>query len=315
MIDCKRIVILVLAGLLGATGCGKSDAAGDELPPARGEGAPPREALPALDRVDRSTADTASAGVTTGTTVAIRSAQIGPNASGVIATLPVDEGDAVARGDLLFRLDSRDAALQIKQAEATQRSAEVGLASATLEWERVQRLLAQNAIGQAQADRVKAQYDAALAGVDQAKVAVSMARKMLGDSAVRAPFAGVITQRLKSVGEMVTMMPPSVVLVLEDHARLELELRLPERALRTLKVGDRFTARFTAMGLERQADIVRISPNVDPRTRTVGMVAVVENADGTLKPGMLAEIELAGAAAVPPAAPADVADPAAENPR
>lgn len=309
MIDCKRIVMLVLAGLLGAAGCGKSDAAGSDLPPATGEGAPPRAELPEVGVAAPEASGAAAAGQTTGTTVAVTSAQIGPSASGIITTLAVDEGDTVKKGDLLFRLDTRDAALRVKQAEAALRSAEVGLASAKLEWDRVQRLLAQNAIGQAQADRVKSQYDGAVAGVDQAKVALSMARKMLADNTVRAPFDGVITQRLKSVGEMVTTMPPSVVFILEDHGTLELKFRLPERALRTVKAGDQVTARFTALGLERNAEIVRVSPNVDPRTRTVELVAVVDNPDRSLKPGMLAEIDMDDEVA--PAS--ESASPAPEN--
>jgi RND family efflux transporter MFP subunit len=316
MIDCPRIVILVLAALLGAAGCGKSDAARNELPPASGEGAPPRAELPDVAVTPPGASSAAAAGETTGTTVAVTSAQIGPNASGVISTLAVDEGDTVKKGDLLLRLDTRDAALRVKQAEAGLRSAEVGLASAQLEWDRVQRLLAQTAIGQAQADRVKAQYDGAVVGVDQAKVALSMARKMLGDNTVRAPFDGVITQRLKSVGEMVTTMPPAVVFILEDHSKLELKFRMPERALRTVRVGGKVTARFNALGLERSAEIVRVSPNVDPRTRTVELVAAVDNPDRTLKPGMLAEIEFDGEA---PAGPEGVSpagtEPAPEPPR
>ena len=91
-------------------------------------------------------------------------------------------------------------------------------------------------------------------------------------------------------------MPPTVVLVVEDHRTLELRFRLPERALMTLKVGNQVDAVFSSVGLKRAATVSRISPNVDPRTRTVEVVAEIPNAESELKAGMLADVRVGGGA-------------------
>jgi membrane fusion protein (multidrug efflux system) len=83
------------------------------------------------------------------------------------------------------------------------------------------------------------------------------------------------------------------VLIVQNQSQLELKFRLPERSLATVAPGGAITARFEALGAARPAKVLRINPTVDPRTRTFEVVAVLDNADGALKPGLLAEVDLA----------------------
>jgi RND family efflux transporter MFP subunit len=182
----------------------------------------------------------------------------------------------------------------VEQAQAALRSAEVGLSAAKVEHDRMERLLAQKATEQAQFDRVKATYDGAVVGVEQAKVALAQARRRLNDASVRSPIDGVVTDVRKNAGEMATMMPITVVVVIENQSTLELRFRLPESALSALAPGDKVIARFEAIGAERTATVNRISPAVDLRTRTFEVIANIENADGKLKSGMLAVVSLPG---------------------
>jgi RND family efflux transporter MFP subunit len=141
-------------------------------------------------------------------------------------------------------------------------------------------------------DQAQAAADGARVGVQQAEVALSMARKSLADATARSPIDGLVTAKLKNEGEMATMMPPTVVLVVQDQSVLELRLRLSEKSLIEVKVGEPVTAKFEALGITRQAKVSRINPSVDSRTRTVEVVADLPNADGALKSGLLAEVEL-----------------------
>ncbi|RMH39185.1 MAG: efflux RND transporter periplasmic adaptor subunit [Deltaproteobacteria bacterium] len=288
----RRWTAVSLAALaLGAAACSQ-ESSGPGIPPAAGPGAPPREPLPAIaGSADRAAAP-AAANVTTGTTFPIRSAQIGPNMSGVIAKLPVDEGDRVRKGDLLFRLRTTDLSLRVQQAKAALDAARVRLDAAKREYDRTRRLFDNNAVDQATWERVQAEYDGARAGVAAAEAALAVANQALADASVRSPIDGVVTRRFKNVGEMVTMMPPTVVLVVEDHSELELRFNLPTRVAAHVKVGDPVTARFDVTGATRVAEVSRISPNVDPRTRTVEVTARLHNEDGALKAGMLAKVEL-----------------------
>lgn len=306
------IPILLAAALASACSTKKDGAA--SMPPATGEGAPPRVALPDLAHAGGVAPSTPTGRTTTGTTFPRASAQVAPNMSGVLAQVAVEAGDRVKKGDLLFRLRGEDFELRVKQAQAALKSTEVALAAVKVEYERTQRLFEKNAVNQATWDQVQAQYQGAQVGVEAARVNLAMAQKARADAVVRSPIAGVVTAKLKNPGEMVTMMPPSVVVVVEDHSTLELRFRLPEGSLSAVAAGDVLEAKFTAAGIMREVKVVRISPNVDPMTRTIEVIAELPNPDGTLKAGMLAELELgsdhAGAAGAPAGTKAASADTA-----
>jgi RND family efflux transporter MFP subunit len=206
----------------------------------------------------------------------------------------------------LFRQDTGDASLRVQQAQAALEAARVNLRSTETEYNRIQSMFDQKASTGMQLDQVKAARDGARVGVQQAEVALSMARKSQADATVRSPIDGLVTAKLKSEGEMATMMPPTIVLVVQDQSVLELRFRLAERSLGDVKVGDTVKAKFDALGATREAKVTRIQPAVDPRTRTVEVVAELPNADGVLKSGLLAEVELTSgqsAAAPPPVNP------------
>jgi RND family efflux transporter MFP subunit len=263
------------------------------MPPAKGAGAPARPALPDTAQPEPSkTAEQPTADRTTGTTEPIDKAEVAPSMSAIIASIAVEEGQKVKKGQLLFRLRGSDMSLRVDQARSAQNSAEVNLAAAKVEYERMQRLLEKNAIEKAQFDRAKAQYDAARAAVDQTKVGVSMARTGLGDTTVESPISGVVTAIPKNPGEMATMMPPTVVVVVEDQSKLKVRFRMPEGSLANLAVGAPVKVKLEAIGEERDATISWVAPTVDPRTRTVEYIAMLDNADGKLKSGMLTVVTL-----------------------
>jgi len=288
----RTVIVCLAAGAAFCTIACKSKAKADvNLPPATGPGAAARVALPTVTSSNgHDSALASTTKQTTGTTFPKQSAQLGPKATGVIALIAVEEGDRVKRGELMFRLDTANGRLGVRQAQAVLKSANVAVATVKVEYDRTERLYERKAIDLANWQRVQAQYDAAKAGAEQAEVGVSMAKKRLADATVRAPFTGLVTAKLKNVGDLATMMPPSVVLIVEDHSSLELRFKLPERSVGELAVGDDVRAEFAATGTPLTAKVIRISPNVDPRTRAVEVVAEIPNADGALKAGMLAKI-------------------------
>lgn len=294
-------------------GCGRNDK--PQLPPATGSGAP---SLPALPKPSETSAPiSVTEDKTTGTVYPHEEVQLAPKAGGIIEKVFVDEGSRVKKGDVLIRMDARDAALRQAQAKTALAAAKVQLDAVKLEHARSKTLLDQNALPRAQWEQVDARYQAALVGVQQAQDALALATKSVADAIVRAPLNAVVTAKLKSEGEMATTMPPTVVLVLQDQATLDLRFRLPERALATLNVGDEVTAKFSAIGLSRKVKITRINPTVDIRTRTIEVVAEIPNNDLSLKPGLLAEIALDSVAAhnaAPQPAPAGSNSPPAPQP-
>jgi RND family efflux transporter MFP subunit len=294
-------MIIALAALaplaIGASACGKNAEGQAKLPPATGEGAPPLPELPKLDKPATAGGSAiADDQRTTGSLFPRAEAQIAPNTSGVIVSLKLSENDRVKKGDVLFRIDSRDAILRRDQAAAALKAAQVNLAATQVEYDRTKTLFEQNAVNKAAWDAIVARMDGARVGIEQAKVALAMANKAIADATVKAPFDGVISQKLKNEGEYVSMMPPAPVVVLQDQSKLDLKFRMPEKVLATVKAGRTITARFEAVNVTRDATIVRINPTVDPRSRTVEMVAELDNADGSLRPGFFAHVTLNDAA-------------------
>lgn len=289
----RRAMVVFLPLSLALIGCKKADAKG-ELPPPAGSGvAPP--AVPKVKDLITESADAGSASSAisaTGTLYAREEAALGPKASGVLSAITVKEGDIVKKGQLLFRLESTQADLGVQQAKALLQAAEVGLRAAELDHRRTKELFERGSVAAATFDQVQARYDSAKSAVDQAKVALSLAQKASGDSAVKSPIKGVVSAKYKNVGETVTMMPPTVVLLVQDVSVLELKVRVPERALQTLSPGSSIVATFPALGVERTVPVKRINPAIDIATRTVEIVADVDNADNRLKPGMFADVRL-----------------------
>jgi RND family efflux transporter MFP subunit len=290
-------LVVVLLTLVAA--CGRRKAEG--LPPATGAGAAPLPNLPQVEASNEGTTVAPTEGQTTGTTYPRAESQIGPNAGGVLDKIFVKEGDPVKRGMVLFRQDSRDAALRVSQAKAALASADVNLKATQTEYDRTKTMYDQKAVNQMQWDQLVARLDGAKVGVEQAKVMLEMAQKMLADTTVRSPLDGVVTSKLKNEGEMATMMPPTVVLVVQDQSTLELRFRLPEKAIGDVKTGDTVTAAFESTGEKRQVKVIRVNPAVDPRSRTVEAVATIPNQDRALKSGLLATVTLPHqATAAPP---------------
>jgi RND family efflux transporter MFP subunit len=301
-----RVVTVVGVALGISTGFAACEQKqGPKLPPAVGQGAPPAPEIPTLDSLAAQTRSAAPAAVDrlgTGSLQPLRKAELGPKESGVITAIAVEEGDRVKKGQLLFKLDSAQSLLAVEQAKTMVASAQVQLAAATLDKDRTSALRARNTISADVYDQASSRYDAAQSAVAQARAAQAVMQRRASDSVVTSPIDGVIAEKRMDVGETATMMPPSVVLVVQDIDRLELRARLPETALRTVKERSEIEVNFPALGESRTLTVKRIAPNIDPRTRTIEIVAEVDNPDHRLKAGMLAEVSYAkdAAANAPP---------------
>jgi RND family efflux transporter MFP subunit len=288
----KRTLLLLLCVVPAAAGC-KAKAEGKaNLPPAKGEGAPPLPALPDVEDEEDVAPVAGTEGKTIGSLFAHAEAQLAPAVGGTIVKIHVKEDDVVKKGQVVFQLDASDAYLRARAAKTGLDAAKVNLKATRVEYDRMKTMFEQGAVNRAQWDQIQARLEAAEVGVQQAQAGLAMAQKAVSDATVKSPIDGVVTGKYKNEGEMATMMPPTIVLVIQDQATLDLRFRLPEKALATIKKGDAFDARFTSVGVTRQATIARIMPTVDPRTRTIEVIAELANTDAKLRPGLFAEIEL-----------------------
>ena len=299
----RMLLIATLSCLpLIVTGCKRSDAA-EKLPPATGSGAPAMPTLPTLQSSSPSEIATGNQILrATGTTMALHQAELGPKMSGVLSAVLVDEGDKVKKGQPLFRLEANNVGLGAKQAQAGLAQARVGLSQAEIDYTRTKSLYEQGAVSPAVWDQARIGYDRAQVAVQQAQVALASARSLVGDTTVVAPFSGVVTSKRKTAGETVTMMPPTVILVIQDLSKIEVRAKLAENALNRVHPSEVMKVHFPSLNVDRDVPIDRINPSVDPYNRTVEIVGIIPNDDRSLKAGMLVEVTFPEPAAAPAAA-------------
>lgn len=301
-----RTTSLLLVASLVLAACDPNESKGEPLPPATGEGAPAQKPLPVPDKADTVAHETVSHRWV-GTAQAKHHVALAPKMTGTIASIEVAEGDKVTKGQLLFRIEGNMVRLGVAQAQASVAAAEVQVGEAQREAERTGKLAASGSIGSANLDRAQGGVDMAEAGLKQAKAAASMARAQTSDLTVESPIDGIVTSKLMSEGELATMMPPSIVLVIDDISTIEVRVRVPELKLRELDVGTPVTVHFPAIEHAVDVPITRIGNSVDPRTRTIELIIDVPNPELRIKAGMSVELELAK-----PAADAAAAKPSGE---
>lgn len=208
---------------------------------------------------------------------ALQAVDLKADAQGRVQELLFTEGQRVAAGEALIRIDASLLAAQAERAEADSVLAQQQLA-------RVRRLREENAASAADLERAQATAQSAAA-------ALSVLRIQVARSTVRAPFAGVVGQRFVSVGDYVTPATSLLTLQTTDPQRAVIEV--PERYAADLRRGQ--TVEFTiAARPDRSftAVVEFIDPVVQPDTRTITVKARAANPDGALKSGMFIESSL-----------------------
>lgn len=208
--------------------------------------------------------------------------------AGRIDAVLVEEGDRVAAGAAIARLDTRtlkaDEAARL--AERAVIEADLGLARRTLDRQR--RLGAANAVAEARIDEARfavqrleaqiAQIDATLAGI----------RVALDKALLRAPFAGLIGTRTTDPGAQAA--PGQPVAVLYEGGALRFRAGLTEDAAAAVAAGAAYT--LEVAGSRRQARLTAVRRDVDPATRTVPMLFALED-DGVVPLGAVGTVTLA----------------------
>jgi RND family efflux transporter MFP subunit len=205
----------------------------------------------------------------------------------------------VRQGETLARVESGDVAARVAQAEAAVVGARAAETNARLMRERLERLVPKQAASPKSLEDAVAGHEAALANLHAAEEGVRAARVMLGYGEVRAPFDGVIVQRLIEEGD--TASPGMSMFIVEDVARMKVEAAIAESSARGLAPGTPVVVIVDgAEGGSRDGTLAEILPAADPASRTVTARVVLDNADGALRPGLFARVRFSedGPAAV-----------------
>ena len=213
------------------------------------------------------------------------------NAAGrVLATL-VERGAAVKPGQVIAKLDVRAASLSAMEARAQAESVHAQQSQAQAECSRYDQLKAKGAISDLEYDRITTQCRTLPLSAEAASARARLAAQNVGDGIIRAPFAGVVTERQIEVGQYVRQDTRVVTVVSLDPLRLE--LAVPESEVSKVKMDAEVRFTVAAFPEQRYLGKIRfISGALRSTTRDLVVEAVVPNPDKTLLPGMFADVEL-----------------------
>jgi RND family efflux transporter MFP subunit len=283
------IVALSAAAALAA--CGKSDKVA--LP-----AAPSADAAAVGVKVVKPQADAGVVLRATGELRARHEAVLSAEASGRILRFAVDVGTRVKKGDVLMELDASTPRIALQQAQAARAAADAAHRSVVADLKRTEELSKGGAAAQATLEKLQLGEQQAAAALQQANAAVAAAEDQVAKNAIRAPFDGVITLRLKSAGEYVAMMPPTPVLGIVDVQTIEVRVPVPEALVDLLSPGALLEATVSPSGKAFQARVRTIGASVEAGTRTVDVRAdLVAAPFKELRPGAIVEVRLGVASA------------------
>lgn len=197
--------------------------------------------------------------------------------AGRVLKVGFTDGQTVAAGTTLLRIDDSIAAAEVSQAKA-----ELGLALEN--FRRVQDLKEKNFVSASALDQAGAAQEVA-------KAKLELAQARLKRYTLTAPFAGTVGLRNLTAGDYVK--EGADVVAIEDLSSMRLDFRLPEKFNPMLRAGITLRAGFEAFpGKDFPATVVAVDPQIDPAGRSVLIRARLANPGSVLKPGMLARVTL-----------------------
>jgi RND family efflux transporter MFP subunit len=237
-----------------------------------------------------------------------REAVLRAQVSGSVLQTYADQGQGVGPGTVLARIDAsgiQDAYTSARaQVVAARNSADI----ASKDMARNEKLLAAGAIAERDIEQSRRSLIAAQAALEDANSRLASAERQYRSTTVTSPFAGIVSDRPVSAGDVV--QPGTALYTVVDPSSMRLEASVPAEQLSLIRVG--VPVVFTVSGYPgRQfvGHITRVNPTADPTTRQVRIYVSIPNAGRTLVGGLFASGRVSTATKnglVVPAAAVDV---------
>jgi RND family efflux transporter MFP subunit len=242
-----------------------------------------------VDRVEKRTIERTLSFV--GNLEPIDKATIVPDISGKLWKIYVDVGERVKKGQVLAELDHRHIDLQLEQARAGFEVAKANLEDARTNYLRMEKLYKENAISSQQFEKIKLAYESAQSQFQQAQAALNLAQYQRDVSIMKAPFDGVIVERLAEEGDVINPMMGGFgsrggVLVLMNFSKIKVDIDVSEKDILQIKKGQRAYLEVSSIPDRRFiGEVTIVNLAADSMTKTFKVRTEFENPDLLLKPG------------------------------
>ena len=279
--------VLSLIALSATTACGggKEDQAQAAQGP-NGNGGPGGAGQPSVSLASEDVATARRAPIEesvplTGDLRPIETVDVRARIEGDLTGVYVREGSHVREGQLLAQFEASEQESARQSALASRAAAQSMLSTAEWNLEQGRELLKAGAVPERDVRAAEQAVAAARAQLAAAESQVRAASSETGDTRVLAPTSGVLERRFIESGEHVARGAQLFTLVRTDA--LELAATVPARYASNVRTGQ--ITRFNADGRTIEGRVVRVSPTIDPATRSITVYVQVANASGALKGG------------------------------
>src|ERR1043166_838876 len=222
-----------------------------------------------------------------------------PEINGKIEELPVDVGDRVKQGDLLFKLDDKELQQQRASNLTDIERAKLELAKAERDFKRAQKLLTSKLIAQEVFDDSKTKYELAKNSLERSQRDLAITEEHLTKTKVRAPFDCTILTRPVSMGQAVSgsggFNSGTEVLTIADLNSMIINAQVNQADVPRLKVDQSVEVTVEAVaGLRATGIVERIAPQATIKNNLKGFAAriVLTNVDVRIRPGMTASVKI-----------------------
>jgi RND family efflux transporter MFP subunit len=226
-----------------------------------------------------------------GLVAAKEQAQVASQIMGRILEVRVAPGALVRVGQVLARVDDAEVKSRLGQAQGALAAAQAQLRQAQADFQRFENLLARGVTPRRDFDAVKARFETAQAQLKQTSQAVKEARVHLNFAAVRAPFAGMVADKLVDPGDLAT--PGRVLFLLFNPDYMRLEAQVAEQYGPDLKTGATVRVQVPALRIDEPAVIDEVGAQADNQSRTFLVKACLPN-NPELRPGMFGRLSFDG---------------------
>jgi membrane fusion protein, multidrug efflux system len=242
----------------------------------------------------------------TGNTVAYNQVDLVARISGFLQDIRYTDGAAVHRGDTLFVIEPAPYQAKLDQAQALLSGAQAQVVQSDAEYQRQASLGRTDYASRSTVDQALATRDANRATVVNDQAGVTLAAISLGYTQVTAPFDGVVTAHLVSVGSLVGASGPTTLATIvqlnpiyvsftiseQDVLRIRAEMKRAGFDVRQLDKVPVELGLMTETGYPHKGHLDYASPNVDPSSGTLTVRGVLENADRALLPGFFVRVRV-----------------------
>jgi RND family efflux transporter MFP subunit len=242
----------------------------------------------------------------TGNTAPIQSVDLVARVQGVLQSINYKDGSFVKAGTTLFTIEPETYKLKLEQAQAAEAGSQASLKQAETDYKRQVDLVAKQAVSQATLDSSTSARDNAQANLQQAQANTKIAAINYGYTDVTAPFDGVVSAHLVSVGELVGATSPTQLATIvqldpiyvnfnvaeQDVLRVRAEARrrgLTSSDLTRLPIE---VALQTETGYPHKGNLDYAAPTINQSTGTLAVRGVLPNPDRVLLPGYYVRVRV-----------------------